>query len=289
VIEMLPDLSIDIPKSPIYIANFIGFGVADNYLPMTFLEQAFTSIPDDKNIQRIRLVAEVFRTIASVTNHKKLRELYHESKLDLTKFSKNGSNDLVKILEDEKLTGLYPDLTYLKTLESMIHEDKECDKILYYIEQSVPRDEKLDQDFCNAVFHMIFKHMCSASNQAAIMKNLCAVLKKLVSSKKLQFGILLHLQMIFQSAQTQKVNVEKLCHCLHEFGVISSQIYREWTQDHSKELLPQLLSKWVASLPPDQEEEEEEEDESSFPYEEDEREETFEEEEQEEEEEEEQY
>ncbi len=70
VIDMLGDLSIDIPKSPIYLANFIGFAISDNYLPITFLEHAFDNIQEsssNKNMHPMRLGAEVFRTIAKTS------------------------------------------------------------------------------------------------------------------------------------------------------------------------------------------------------------------------------
>jgi len=70
---------------------------------------------------------------------------------------------------------------------------------------------------------------------------------------------------------------------LHEYGIISGQIFNQWLQDKEnssipgKELSLQLISKWINSLPPDQEEEDDEEDEENyenFPYDEEEEEES---------------
>jgi len=268
--------------------------------PSLFLEHSFDTIQEEpsnsKSVPPMRLVAEVFRTIAKSSSHKHLRELYTSSKLDSFSskfFPPKGSNEWIKFVEDEKLTGMFPDLTYLKALEGMINEDKEGDKIVSYIEHSVPREEIKDQDFCNAVLRMIFKHLCSTPNQQdKILTNVTSVLRHLLRGsdrKLLQVGAVYEMQRLFHSTEnTQKNTVEKMCHFLHECGALSGQSYDGWMSDKGnggpgKEALLLLLNKWISSLPPDQQEEDDEDDEEDrYPFqdeeEEEEREPTFEEE-----------
>ncbi len=132
----------------------------------------------------------------------------------------------------------------------------------------------MDQDFCNAVLQMIFKHLCSSSNQDGILSNVGPVLCHLLGGSErksvLQVGALYELQRLYHTTPSQKSNVEKLCHFLHECGAISTQNYNQWMVDKGntspgKEGLMLLLSKWISTLPPDQEEDEDD-DEDRFPF-----------------------
>jgi len=113
---------------------------------------------------------------------------------------------------------------------------------------------------------MIFARMCVITNTAGqeqFVKNLSGVLKKLITNNK-QLAALFEIQKFFHAKPGQKANVEKMFHFLHDFGVIPSQVFNQWLQDKDnttpgKDMLTQLVSKWISTLPEAEEEEEIEE------------------------------
>jgi len=119
VLEPLEDIVIDIPNSPIYVANFIGSLIVGGSISLASMEEHLSHLVASatKASQASNILAEVFHTIGDLTSDKELRDLYVKSKLNITNLLKpdqRGNDELTKYLEEKDLTILEPSLPYAK-------------------------------------------------------------------------------------------------------------------------------------------------------------------------------
>jgi len=218
-----------------------------------------------------------------------LREIYQQSKFDITKFfkpeNKNNNDYLVHFLEDKNLSSLLPTLTYGKQIEEMI-KSSDFEHTLRWFDENVPEDVASDVPFCRVLVGCILQQIFSGTNpkeeaQEVQFRTYSGLLNKLdLESGNVQLNILLEVQRFCSNLKFPKGLIERIFRYLMDTHVVVRKIFIKWNEDGiqdstspGREEALRQTSNWLSTLQSqpsesldeyddDLEEEEEEEEES---------------------------
>jgi len=258
----LADFAIDLPKAPKYMSILLAHGIADGYLPDTFLNRAFDHIPE----LTTQMAVEFFRVLGEL----KTEDLSEKEMFDLlAKFFKQDKRDeasLVNFLTEQKLTYLFPTLTVRSQLENMLKDGNGEEAILKWIEHNTP-DLQADTIFARWLIRAVLKECwakCNSVPEAIPVKDYAKLLRKfLADNNEIQLGCLYEVQSFVHSVGFPKGLIYCLFVALYDNDIILEEAFKQWKDDvddptPGKDKAIIQTTKWLAWLDEAEEESDDE-------------------------------
>jgi len=235
VIELVPDLIVDMPLSWKHVAVFIGNAIADGYLPLSFLD---TSLDGLVNVGLGVGVAaptavEIIKIVGGNRSDLSEKDL---QKLLPRFFRPEHRNDtfISAFIKEKGLSDLFPAMLIQGQIEAKLKNKDSVDSILKWVDESATSPLPSGPTFARWLIRTVLNlgKAGGADEESKVLEKYGKLLQRfLKDSIPIQVACLFEIQLFWHGLGMPKGFMEPLFVALYDGDVFLEEAFKQWRDD----------------------------------------------------------
>jgi len=271
MLEILPDMLIDIPMAANHIGFCIGSGMFFGFLPEGYINSAEKIGSLIKLGSAEKIVAHAFKALI----HKNLttaKEMYTKSNIKFTQFLKPGGSE-DKFLANNGLAALFPIAHCKFEICNLIEEEQSADEILGWIYKNIDKETQKDSNFVRAILGALLSQFSTITGynfhalkepplehqekEDEIFTQYGSLLQPFVrNNEDNEVALLVEAQSFFNECGLAKGLIARIFEYLYKNKLVTSRAITSWMETSvndlpSNEDALKTVKGWWDKLPPE--------------------------------------